>query len=84
MEDSIISIPSVTAFHVLNNREVALGSGELGLFAASSAEKDLLLTVGAAAFKLQHDTHFGTIENDPRSYVFSPQIEGVTGGYAVS
>ncbi|KAI1793750.1 hypothetical protein LXA43DRAFT_1081303 [Ganoderma leucocontextum] len=71
-----------TAHHVLGQSSVTLGAGDLNLLPAPVGSKhDLMLTVGSAGFSLHHDTTFGTLESDSRAYVFSPEIEGVQGGF---
>ncbi|KAI0354450.1 hypothetical protein OH77DRAFT_1404967 [Trametes cingulata] len=70
----------VTAHHVLGESTVTLGAGDLNIIPIAGG-KDLTLSVGGAAFALKKGTDFGTLENDPRAYVFSPEIEGVHGGY---
>ncbi|TFK85394.1 hypothetical protein K466DRAFT_494844, partial [Polyporus arcularius HHB13444] len=77
---TLITIPGVTAHHVLGDARVELGAGELNIVPASSGQ-DLTLTVGSAGFALHKDTPFGTLEGDSRAYVFSPEIEGVNGGF---
>ncbi len=79
MSETLITIPGVTAYHVLGDAKVELGAGELNIVPASSGQ-DLTLTVGSAGFALHKDTPFGTLEGDSRAYVFSPEIEGVNGG----
>ncbi|TBU44170.1 hypothetical protein BD309DRAFT_990477 [Dichomitus squalens] len=78
---ALITIPGATAHHVLGQSNVTLGAGELNLVPASSDGKDLMLTVGSAGFTLHHGTAFGTLEGDPRAYVFNPEIEGLDGGF---
>lgn len=82
MSDTLITIPGVTAHHILGDNSVVLGAGDLDIVPASSGS-DLMLIVGSAGFKLHKDTPFGTLEGDSRAYVFSPEIEGVDGGYVV-
>ena len=52
IEDALVVIPGVTAFHVLNEQEVILGSGELILLPASSAERDLTLAVDVTEIRI--------------------------------
>ncbi|KAI0370752.1 hypothetical protein BV20DRAFT_1035699 [Pilatotrama ljubarskyi] len=80
MTDSLLTIPGVTAHHVLGESKVTLGAGDLNIIPIAGG-KDLTLSVGGAAFALKKGTEFGTLEDDPRAYVFSPEIEGVHGGY---
>ncbi|KAI0631438.1 senescence-associated protein-domain-containing protein [Trametes polyzona] len=80
MSNTLITIPGVTAHHILGEAAVALGADELNLV-PTGPEKELTLTVGGAGFALRKGTEFGTLEGDPRAYVFSPEIEGVHGGY---
>ncbi|KAI0773132.1 senescence-associated protein-domain-containing protein [Trametes elegans] len=80
MSNTLITIPGVTAHHVLGESQVTLGAGELNILAVEG-EKDVSLAVGGAAFALRKGVEFGTLEDDPRVYVFSPEIEGVHGGY---
>ncbi|RPD53899.1 hypothetical protein L226DRAFT_469953 [Lentinus tigrinus ALCF2SS1-7] len=72
-------VSASAASHVLGDNSVVLGAGDLNIIPSSGS--DLMLTVGSAAFKLHKDTPFGTLEGDQRAYVFSPEIEGVTGGF---
>ncbi|PIL34559.1 hypothetical protein GSI_03337 [Ganoderma sinense ZZ0214-1] len=84
MDETLVTIPGATAHHVLGHSSVTLGAGDLNLLPASAGPKhDLMLTVGSAGFSLHRDTMFGTLEGDSRAYVFSPEIEGVRGGYGV-
>ncbi|KAL1943550.1 hypothetical protein VTO73DRAFT_3995 [Trametes versicolor] len=80
MTDTLITIPGVTAHHILGEANVTLGAGDLNIVPAAGG-KDLTLTVGGAAFALKKGVAFGTLEDDARAYVFSPEIEGVPGGY---
>ncbi|KAI8977791.1 hypothetical protein BD414DRAFT_517035 [Trametes punicea] len=75
------NISGITAHHVLGGASVTLGAGDLNIMSASGGGRDLTLTVGGAAFSLDSKTEFGTLEDDPRTYVFQPDIEGVQGGY---
>ena len=85
MENALITIPMASVFQVLNDEEITLGSGDLVLLPASDTETSLMLMIGSTAFKLSKDTPFGTVEDDSRSYVFSPKLEGVSmGGYVAS
>ncbi|KAH9850995.1 hypothetical protein C2E23DRAFT_887020 [Lenzites betulinus] len=81
MADTLITIPGVTANHVLGEATVTLGAGDLNIVATAGGAKELNLTVGGAAFSLRKGVEFGTLEGDSRAYVFSPEIEGVNGGY---
>ncbi|KAH9913806.1 uncharacterized protein BXZ73DRAFT_55352 [Epithele typhae] len=82
MEDVLIAIPGATALHVLNERSVALGAGDLTLVPAAQAETALTVRVGPAAFALERGTPFGTVAGDARAYVFEPRIEGgAPGGF---
>ena len=45
-----------------------------------STEPVLTLTVGKAAFPLYKSTVFGTLADDSRTYVFTPDVEGVNKG----
>ncbi|KAH8105216.1 hypothetical protein BXZ70DRAFT_1004736 [Cristinia sonorae] len=81
-----LTIPNVTATHVVAKSEVELGKGDLTLITAQppptqphAVEIDesapvLALTVGKAAFQLFKSTDFGTLAGDDRVYVFSPQV----------
>ena len=84
-----VSIPGVTAVHVVGKSEVELGRGDLTLIltqppvsspssSTSISGKDqmpvLALTVGKAAFQLYKTTDFGTVAGDERVYLFSPQV----------
>lgn len=40
----------------------------------------LTLTVGKAAFPLFKTTTFGTLADDSRTYLFTPQVEGADKG----
>ena len=80
MADTLITIPGVAAHHVLGESTVTLGAGDLNVVPGPSGNKELLLTIGSAGFTLHKGTPFGTLEGDPRAYVFSPEIEGVSGG----
>ena len=75
----MVTVPGVTAHHILGDTTVTLGAGDMNVVPASSGE-DLMLTVGSAGFSLHKGTPFGTLEGDSRAYVFSPEIEGVSGG----
>ncbi|KAI9059863.1 hypothetical protein FKP32DRAFT_1595878 [Trametes sanguinea] len=77
--ETLITIPGVSAHHVLGETSVTLGAGDLNMVRGAGC--DLQLTVGGAAFSLDEKTEFGTLEDDPRAYVFKPDIEGVSGGY---
>ncbi|KAI0329468.1 hypothetical protein GY45DRAFT_862146 [Cubamyces sp. BRFM 1775] len=78
MQDTLITIPDVSAHHILGSTNVTLGAGDLNIVPAENA---LTLTVGSAAFVLEKEMEFGTLEDDPCAYVFKPEIEGVSGGY---
>lgn len=81
MTGILLTIPGVSAHHILADSNVTLGAGDLNLVSGSTAEKVLVLTVGSAGFSLHKGTPFGTLEGEPRAYVFTPEIEGITGGY---
>ncbi|KAI0738201.1 hypothetical protein C8Q80DRAFT_1347854, partial [Daedaleopsis nitida] len=81
MGDILITIPGATAHHILGESNVTLGAGDLTIVPNSDTEKSLMLSVGSAAFSLNKGTPVGTLEGDSRAYVFSPEIEGVTGGF---
>ncbi|CDO76654.1 hypothetical protein BN946_scf184986.g7 [Trametes cinnabarina] len=81
MTETFITIPGVTAHHVLADMNVTLGAGDLNLMAEAGGGRELKLTVGGAAFSLDKKTEFGTLEGDSRAYIFKPDIEGVSGGY---
>ncbi|PCH34839.1 hypothetical protein WOLCODRAFT_145533 [Wolfiporia cocos MD-104 SS10] len=96
LPEILVSIPDTTALHVLGQSTAQLGKGDLtlvltessGLHAPShpSSEQSehtplLTLTVGKAAFPLFSSTVFGTLDNDLRTYVFTPEIGGEKGGY---
>ena len=82
----VVTIPGVTAVHVVGKSEVELGNGDLSLIltppptshASSSSSEDpqpvLVLTVGGAAFPLYKNTDFGTLAGDERVYLFAPHV----------
>lgn len=91
----LVSIPGCVAIHVLGETTVELAHGDLALMltkasdvsapaapSASSANQHPLLTlaVGTAAFPLFKTTTFGTMKDDERVYVFTPEIGGEVGG----
>ena len=91
----LVSIPDCLATHVLGETSADLGHGDLTLMltkttevsaptapSASSTNQHPLLTisVGSAAFPLFKSTTFGTINDDERVYVFTPEIGGEVGG----
>ncbi|TCD63799.1 hypothetical protein EIP91_004950 [Steccherinum ochraceum] len=87
-QPAAVTIPGVTAIHVVGKSEVELGSGDLTLIALSppphkgstSPTSDdgtnpvLALAIGKAAFPLFKSTDFGTLAGDERVYLFSPQV----------
>ncbi|KAI0755585.1 hypothetical protein C8Q74DRAFT_1373368 [Fomes fomentarius] len=81
MTDILLTIPGVSAHHILADSDVTLGAGDLNIVSGSTAEKVLVLTVGSAGFSLHKGTPFGTLEGEPRAYVFTPEIQGITGGF---
>ncbi|KAJ8454434.1 hypothetical protein ONZ51_g13026 [Trametes cubensis] len=81
MTQTLITIPGASAHHILGDTDVTLGAGDLNIVPAESEGNRLMLTIGSAAFVLEEETEFGTIEDDPCAYVFKPKIEGVSGGY---
>ncbi|KAH9895700.1 senescence-associated protein-domain-containing protein [Cubamyces lactineus] len=78
---TLITIPGASAHHILGHTDVTLGAGDLNIVPTESEGKVLLLTVGSAAFVLEKETEFGTIEDDSCAYVFKPKMDGVGGGY---
>ena len=87
----LVTIPGVTATHVLGGSSVELADGDLSLVSTPSlrspttetaGKKPLLtLTVGKAAFPLYSDTIFGTVEGDERVYIFQPELGADVKGY---
>ncbi|KAI0668216.1 hypothetical protein C8Q78DRAFT_1081601 [Trametes maxima] len=80
MSDTLITIPGVSAHHIVGESDITLGAGDLNIVPVEGRAV-LTLTVGSAAFALKTGVEFGTLADDPRAYVFSPEIEGVNGGY---
>ncbi|KAI0643364.1 hypothetical protein C8Q79DRAFT_978510 [Trametes meyenii] len=80
MSDTLITVPGVSAHHILGESNITLGVGDLNIVPVDGGTT-LTLTVGSAAFALKKGVEFGTLTGDPRAYVFSPEIEGVNGGY---
>lgn len=92
----LVQIPSTVAVHILGESAVVLGQGDLIVVSTKASEVSaptsafnpvnhtplLTLTVGEAAFPLFKSTTFGTLADDLRSYVFTPEIGGEQGGYA--
>ncbi|KZT01957.1 uncharacterized protein LAESUDRAFT_662823 [Laetiporus sulphureus 93-53] len=93
----LVSIPDTTAIHVLGESTVELGKGDLTLILTESSTVSgpsspsevknhtpvLALAVGKAAFPLYKTTIFGTLADDVRVYVFTPEIGGERGGRGV-
>ena len=92
----LVSIPDCVATHVLGETSADLGHGDLTLMltkasdvsapaapsASGTSQHPLLtLSVGNAAFPLLKTTTFGTINDDERVYVFTPEIGGEVGGW---
>jgi len=91
----LVLIPDVVATHVLGESTAELGKGDLSLLLtedvnvsaptsptkASGRTPVLTLSVGKAAFPLFKTTVFGTLADDMRVYVFTPEIGGEVGGY---
>ncbi|KAI0688601.1 hypothetical protein BC835DRAFT_1419040 [Cytidiella melzeri] len=85
-----VTIPSVSATHVLGKTTVDLTKGDLTLVTVAPYQPEhhpntiLVLTVGGAAFPLRPTTTFGTVADDERVYIFTPEIQDASlpaGGY---
>ncbi|KZT66482.1 hypothetical protein DAEQUDRAFT_674869 [Daedalea quercina L-15889] len=91
----LVSIPDSVATHILGETTSELGHGDLTLLSTKSANVSapaapsasgttqhplLTLMVGSAAFPLFKTTTFGTMNDDERVYVFTPEIGGEVGG----
>ncbi|KAH9841153.1 uncharacterized protein C8Q71DRAFT_702214 [Rhodofomes roseus] len=87
----LLAIPDCVAAHVLGETTAELGRGDLTLVLTTKSEVSapaapsatgasqhplLTLAVGSAAFPLFKTTTFGTINDDERVYVFTPEIGG--------
>lgn len=82
---SLVTIPGAVAAQVLGQETTILSEGALSLAVISrtdgeSVEPLLTLTVGKAAFPLFKTTTFGTLADDSRTYLFTPQVEGAVKG----
>lgn len=81
-----VTIPSVTATHVVGKTTVELARGDLVLSTTSPTTDSrvvdpkaiLLLSVGQATFPLHLSTIFGTLADDDRVYMFKPEIQDAT------
>ncbi|KAL4244661.1 hypothetical protein ABKN59_010305 [Abortiporus biennis] len=93
--ESLVSIPSTVVTHVLGDTSVDLAQGDLNLYKQpdespqlSPTETEpavydkpiLTITIGKAAFPLFKKTVFGTLADDSKVYLFSPEL-GRPGGY---
>lgn len=81
-----VTIHSVVATHVIADKSVELGRGDLTLSTLDASGKPgkdkrivLTLRVGEAVFPLHRATVFGTLAENERTYVFSPEFGGSTG-----
>ena len=92
-----VTIPAVSAFHVMDGKSIEIARGTLILARASrdvlspsegNADVVLTLSVGGRVFILRRTTLFGTLADDERSYVFQPEEknlpEGQKKGYVSS
>ncbi|OJT03973.1 hypothetical protein TRAPUB_5302 [Trametes pubescens] len=83
---SLVTIPGAVAAQVLGQETTVLSEGTLSLAVISqrtqgeNVEPLLTLTVGKAAFPLFKTTAFGTLADDSRTYLFTPQVEGADKG----
>ncbi len=83
---SLVTIPGAVAAQVLGQETAVLSEGTLSLAVISqrtqgeNVEPLLTLTVGKAAFPLFKTTAFGTLADDSRTYLFTPQVEGADKG----
>jgi hypothetical protein len=82
-DEGSVTIPFVTAVHVLGETAVELAKGDMALTTVSRPKPDdsksiLVLTVATMAFPLYATTTFGTVANDELVYVFQPEIEDDT------
>ena len=91
----MVAIPDCVATHILGETTAYLGHGDLTLLSTKAADVSapaapsgngtsqhplLTLMVGGAAFPLFKTTTFGTMNDDERVYVFTPEIGGEVGG----
>ncbi|KAI0824434.1 hypothetical protein BC628DRAFT_1322728 [Trametes gibbosa] len=82
----LVSIPGAVAAQLLGEETTILSHGTLSLVVIPNiADTDLgpllTLTVGQAAFPLLKTTTFGTLADDSRTYLFTPQVEGICQGF---
>ncbi len=84
-DQPLITIPGALAAQVLGEETTVLSEGTLSLILMPKSDHSndpvLTLTVGKAAFPLYKSTVFGTLADDSRTYVFTPEVEGVNKGY---
>ena len=82
--DSLVDIPGCVAAQVLGEETTVLSEGTLSLVVMPKSDKEaepvLTLVVGKSAFPLYKSTVFGTLANDSRTYVFTPEVEGANKG----
>ena len=80
----MVTIPGAVAAQVLGEETKVLSEGTLSLFLMPKSDKAneaiFTLTVGKSAFPLYKNTAFGTLADDSRTYVFTPEIDGVNQG----
>ena len=81
---SLVDIPGCVAAQVLGEETTILSEGTLSLVVMPKSDKEaepvLTLVVGKSAFPLCKSTIFGTLANDSRTYVFTPEVEGANKG----
>ena len=81
-----MTIPGAVAAQVLGEEIDILSEGTLSLLLMPLPERDhegqpaLTLVVGASAFPLYKTTMFGTLADDSRTYVFTPDVTGANKG----
>ena len=82
--ESLVDIPVCVAAQVLGEETTILSEGTLSLVVMPKSDKEaepvLTLVVGKSAFPLYKSTVFGTLANDSRTYVFTPEVEGANKG----
>lgn len=77
-----VTIPNVTVTHVVGDTITELARGDLTLMTANALDTKpgsdplavLTLTVGNAVFSLHRKTVFGTLADNERTYVFTPEM----------
>ena len=93
--ESLVAIPGVVAAQVLGSVEAhpevqILSEGTLSLLLMPLPGRDqegepvFTLVVGASAFPLYKSTAFHALEDDSRTYVFTPdELDGASTGYVI-